>query len=270
MSAPGDPPPPSNLRTFFQPIMSTNPLSSITIKNRLDEFVTQGGDINKQTGDDNDTYLMIYLDTGKHNISTAIAEHPSTDVNIKNNYEATALHKAVETGWLSIVNILISRGANVNAKNDDGNTPLHLAASHDAPIFRSIIKSLLIAGADKSLQNNDDFTPYNMAEIHNSGNDSVLNLLRFEGGATLENVARGWGSNNNSNGNSKSNSINLLNTIERRRNPYPTKTKDRYFVIKEPIDVYDFGEVDTVKVTYQDTLADRENIYFKASNPANL
>ena len=70
----------------------------------------------------------------------------------------------------------------------------------------------------------------------------------------------------NSNGNSNRPSINLLNTIEPHRNPYPRNSKNRYVVIKDTIPVYDFEAGEEVQVTFMDTLEDKANIYFKATN----
>ena len=50
------------------------------------------------------------------------------DVNAKDNKGNTPLHKAAQKGHLEFIEFLVGKGADVNAKNDDGNTPLHRAA----------------------------------------------------------------------------------------------------------------------------------------------
>jgi ankyrin repeat protein len=50
------------------------------------------------------------------------------DIDAKDNYGRTSLHRACANGHVSIVTELLSRGANTEAKdNGDGNTPLHVA-----------------------------------------------------------------------------------------------------------------------------------------------
>ncbi|KAM0983827.1 hypothetical protein ACFX2C_011315 [Malus domestica] len=51
------------------------------------------------------------------------------DVNIKNNGGRSALHYAASKGWFEITQCLISHGANINLKDKVGCTPLHRAAS---------------------------------------------------------------------------------------------------------------------------------------------
>ncbi|MEH1771269.1 MAG: ankyrin repeat domain-containing protein, partial [Nostoc sp.] len=69
------------------------------------------------------------------------------------NYGETPLHLAVSQGNKQVVELLIAKGADVNAKNKDGNTPLHLAYDLD------IVKLLIAKGADANAKNNDDMTP---------------------------------------------------------------------------------------------------------------
>ncbi|KAJ1389823.1 Ankyrin repeat [Sesbania bispinosa] len=51
------------------------------------------------------------------------------DVNLKNDGGRTALHYAASKGWLKIAEILISHDAKINIKDKFGCTPLHRAAS---------------------------------------------------------------------------------------------------------------------------------------------
>ena len=62
---------------------------------------------------------------------------------------------AVLHGHLEIVNTLLSAGANPNAKNDDGSTPLHTAARVARP---AILDALLEAGGNPNDRDEDDVT----------------------------------------------------------------------------------------------------------------
>ena len=57
----------------------------------------------------------------------------------------TALHFAAENGHTDIVKLLITNGANVNAKEGSGETPLCIAASKG---YRNIAEFLIAKGAD--------------------------------------------------------------------------------------------------------------------------
>jgi len=50
-----------------------------------------------------------------------------TDVNAKSENGVTPLHSAAELGHKEIVELLIAKGANVNAKKSRGQTPLDAA-----------------------------------------------------------------------------------------------------------------------------------------------
>ena len=48
----------------------------------------------------------------------------------RDDHRFSLLHWAAREGWSNIVDILISRGARINATNMGDDTPLHLAAAH--------------------------------------------------------------------------------------------------------------------------------------------
>jgi hypothetical protein len=88
------------------------------------------------------------------------AQHLPIDVNFKHadRSHKTLLHEAVnpysQTAGsieqrLALVQTLLARGADVNARDDGGATPLMLAATRDEPVF---LKPLLDAGADVNAQ----------------------------------------------------------------------------------------------------------------------
>ena len=51
-------------------------------------------------------------------------------MNAKKDNGATPLHLSAQDGRLEVVRALIKAGADVNAKKDNGWTPLHLSARH--------------------------------------------------------------------------------------------------------------------------------------------
>ncbi|CAF3380372.1 unnamed protein product [Rotaria socialis] len=81
---------------------------------------------------------------------------------------------AAALGYLNICNILIDAGAEVNASDHTGNTPLHLAVQgygDKAPV----VKLLILRGADINATNEDGFTPAMIAK--NMDNDECCKLL---------------------------------------------------------------------------------------------
>ena len=88
----------------------------------------------------------------------AVKQHlaDGADVNAKDKYGLTPLHHAAWQGRNEIVELLIANGADVNAKDVDGGTPLHYAAWQG----RNEIVELLIAnGADVNAKDVDGGTP---------------------------------------------------------------------------------------------------------------
>jgi ankyrin repeat protein len=78
------------------------------------------------------------------------------DVNTKNNKGETPLMFAASSGNPDLVPLLLSAGADVNAKSDRGSTPLMWAASDGDP---DIVALLLKAGANVNAKNVHGWTP---------------------------------------------------------------------------------------------------------------
>ena len=59
-----------------------------------------------------------------------------------------------------VIQTLVDAGADINARNNDGETPLHNAATTNTP---EVIQALLDTGADINARNNDGDTPLDLA-----------------------------------------------------------------------------------------------------------
>ncbi|CAG7837493.1 unnamed protein product [Allacma fusca] len=89
-----------------------------------------------------------------------ILEH-TIDINYREpELGATALHFAVKSDLLELLDVLIAKGADVNACDSDRRTPLHWAATRG---FGRIIKRLLNYNVDVHLLNNGGLQAYESA-----------------------------------------------------------------------------------------------------------
>ena len=104
------------------------------------------------------------------------------DVNIKITREGyyngnTPLHSAVLSGNPDNFAILVEHGANKDAQNAAGSTPLHLAA-HAGGIEK--INALLALNVDGTILDNDDKTPFDLvAEKENSAGTPAYLALQL-------------------------------------------------------------------------------------------
>ena len=116
----------------------------------------------------------------KNHISTGI------DLNTINEDGKSPLHRAIEADWntesdtenLEIVELLINKGADVNAKDEYDDTPLHLS------INRNIYELLIAKGADVNAKNCSGCTP--LHSIIYEDKDSVALLI--SNGADLNSI----------------------------------------------------------------------------------
>lgn len=105
------------------------------------------------------------------------------EINARDEIGNTALHSsAILNDNTAVMTALLEAGANPNAHSKAGWTPLHLAAGSDIAKNRPAAVALLLeAGADPNAQNKDDWTPLHSAARNNKNRITapviVLQLL---------------------------------------------------------------------------------------------
>lgn len=97
-------------------------------KNELQRKISSIQDINFQ--DENGNTVLILAATYGYTdlVEDILNKQPKPDLNIKNKLGETALARAILLGHAKIAKILINAGADVNIEDNDGNTPILLAA----------------------------------------------------------------------------------------------------------------------------------------------
>jgi ankyrin repeat protein len=93
---------------------------------------------------------------------------------VKTNY-GPLLYIAAENGNKDIVELLLAKGADVNAKTDRGSTPLHLAAFHN---HRNVLELLLVKGAQVNEKSDSGCTPLYSAAEKNSMDAAKLLIAK--------------------------------------------------------------------------------------------
>lgn len=127
-----------------------------------------------------DKYGRTTLDTAFWNggeYLTSIILEKLDDINIStNNRDDTPLHLAVELCYSELVNVILKRGGQVDAKKYRGKTPLHLACVVGNGL---IARSLLQFGADYNCKDENGDTPLIIAS-RNGKEDVVRALLDYD------------------------------------------------------------------------------------------
>jgi len=129
---------------------------------------------------------------GKHFQTAELLRHGGADPNVQCHVKNTPLHSAAFYGDVEMVQELLDLEADVNVRNDRGETPLHYtsrtpsATCHNIPTFQillgNVAELLLDRGADINTWNNVGRTPLHSAV--DSGCIEVVRVL-LEHGANV-------------------------------------------------------------------------------------
>jgi ankyrin repeat protein len=151
-------------------------------------LVNKGADVNSKTT----RYYEVIKTTPLHATAFSKDGRKTAELLVKKGAEIdagdsdgdTPLHLAVYTNNKAVAALLISKGADVNKTNYKGWTPLHIAASNN---FKEIAAMLIKKGADINARDDKDMTPLDRV---NNRYGKGANLSPIEDPVTLNKLRK--------------------------------------------------------------------------------
>jgi hypothetical protein len=122
------------------------------------------------------TPLVVAL-ARKHFQTAELLRHSGADPNVQCYKENTPLHSAAHYGDVEMVQVLLDLGADVNVRNERGETPLYYTAVDDGYI--EVVRVLLEHGANVGAEDMEGRTPFSLAKKY--GCDGIMKLLSEHG-----------------------------------------------------------------------------------------
>ncbi|XP_071494341.1 E3 ubiquitin-protein ligase mind-bomb-like [Diadema antillarum] len=130
--------------------------------------------------DDGYTPLHLAVVNNHIDIARQLLEHASGSVNVaENGGKATPLHFATHLGYSEIIEMLVDHGADVNAKDKDADTALHVAVKRRRSSRREAVRST--STFDKLREELRDTT------LKTSGDTLLAYLIRHGSDVTIKN-----------------------------------------------------------------------------------
>jgi uncharacterized membrane protein len=143
---------------------------------RIRELLEEGADVGARDTSYSNTPLHWAAYAASVSVAELLIKH-GADVNSRNRYGWTPLHYAACGGYRDVVELLIKSGADVNAREVANSTPLHVAISC-GPNYE-VVKLLLENGAHVNARDNGGQTPLHWAA--QIGHVGVVKLLLQNG-----------------------------------------------------------------------------------------
>lgn len=124
-------------------------------------------------------------DKGEHPEKVERLLELGADIDVKSSKGKSALHCAAKAGFVKVINLLIEKGANIDATDNTGETPIFEAIRStikDGEKQRAALKTLLAHGANPNVKNNRGLTPLQVAQQkRRTDSDKIIEILKMHG-----------------------------------------------------------------------------------------
>ncbi len=152
-------------------------------------LLDHGADVNAKDAEDRQTPLHIAARSDQHKEVIALLLSRGADKEARDDIDMTPLHTAVERKAWAVAELLLDEGMDINIKGPGGMTPLQWAIEcsnvglyHGTGTPPPVVRLLLDRGADIEVANKDGRTPLHSAAIF-AGKRGVVTLLLNRGAA---------------------------------------------------------------------------------------
>ena len=115
----------------------------------------------------NETFLSYAIKRKNEEISKLIISIPLLDISYQDSKGNTYLHLSIINKLISLVELLLQKGININSQNNEGNTALHYAYNLNNI---KLISLLISNNADINIKNNKGIIPSKI-ELNSLNND---------------------------------------------------------------------------------------------------
>ena len=131
----------------------------------LNHLIVKGADLKKRDQINGLNCLLYAVEAGQIKIIERLLDLKMS-VNSVNNSGETALHLACKNQNMEMIKFLLAKGANIQAKTTDKNTPLHYATASKTSSIE-IVDYLITKGAKMDTLNSSDEAPIEGTIINN-------------------------------------------------------------------------------------------------------
>jgi ankyrin repeat protein len=144
------------------------------LENSLNILIENKSDMSAWSYEDGNTALHFASHRYQEIVQKLISKN--ADVNAKNFHGETPLHISAYRQDLIIMQLLIKENANVNAKDSNGHAPLHIAATF---VTIECLKFLVENGANVNEENNSKARPIHLVNCSLWNTEQVEECIKF-------------------------------------------------------------------------------------------